>query len=106
MPFTPVKVSPLKVATPAAKVPEVAPAVMAPPAPETMLALAVPVLSPVSTLPPESSTLTTGCWLSAAPEASLALGEVVMTSLEAAPVAMAMLFELALVKLSPVKLNW
>ena len=102
MPASALSARPLKVATP-----ELATAVLlvTDTPPEVIVAVTVEP-SPVTTLPAESSTLTTGCWLSAAPEASLALGEVVMTSLEAAPVAMAMLFELALVKLSPVKLNW
>ena len=48
---------------------------------------AVPELTEVTTLPPESSTLTTGCWARAAPLFSVAEGSVVMTSWVAVPVA-------------------
>ena len=48
------------------KVPEVPPAAMVPPAPE-IVAVAVPELTEVTTLPPESSTLTTGWVPRAAP---------------------------------------
>ena len=40
--------------------PEVPPAAMEPPVPEAIAAVAVPELTEVTTLPPESSTLTTG----------------------------------------------
>ena len=51
--------------------------------------------SEVTTLPPESSTLTTGCWAKAAPLASVADGWVVITNLVAAPVVTVMVFEVA-----------
>ena len=51
--------------------------------------------SVVTTLPPESSTLTTGWVARAAPLASVALGWVVMTSLVADPVDTVMLVEAA-----------
>ncbi len=68
------------------KVPEVPPAAMEPPAPEVIVALAVPELTEVTTLPPESSTLTTGWVPRAAPELAVLEGWVVMTSWVAAPV--------------------
>ena len=55
-------------------------------APE-IVAVAVPELTEVTTLPPESSTLTTGCGARAAPLFSVCQGSVVMTSWVAAPVA-------------------
>ncbi len=55
-------------------------------------------VSVVTTLPPESSTLTTGWVARAAPLASVAEGWVVTTSLVAAPVDMVMVFEAAVVK--------
>ena len=45
----------------------------------------VPVVTDVTTLPPVSSTLTTGCTARATPVASDALGSVVTTSFEGAP---------------------
>ena len=95
MPFTPLRARPEKVATPEAKVPDVPPAAMDPPEPEAIVALAVPELTEVTTLPPESSTLTTGCWAKAAPLASVADGWVVITNLVAAPVVTVMVFEVA-----------
>ena len=67
MPFTPLRARAEKVATPLEKVPEVPPAAMEPPAPEAIDAVAVPELTEVTTLPPESSTLTTGWVARAAP---------------------------------------
>ncbi len=105
VPLTPLRPRPEKVATPLAKVPEVPPAAMEPPAPEAMVALAVPVLTEVTTLLPESSTLTTGWVANAAPLASVAEGWVVMTSLLAAPVETVMPFEAAEVKPPPLKVR-
>ncbi len=79
------------------KVPEVPPAAMEPPAPEAIDALAVPVLTEVTTLPPESSTLTTGWVPRAAPELRWLEGWVVMTSWVAAPVDTVMVFDTAVV---------
>ena len=62
-------------------------------------------LTEVTTLPPESSTLTTGCWARAAPLFSVAEGSVVMTSWVAAPVAIVMFDEAAEVKPPPVKVR-
>ena len=50
------------------------PAAMEPPAPEAIVALAVPELTEVTTLPPESSTLTTGWVARAAPLFAVARG--------------------------------
>ena len=85
-----------KVATPLEKVPEVPPAAMEPPAPEAIDALAVPELTE-TTLPPESSTLTTGWVPRAAPEFAVLEGSVVMTSWVAAPVDTVMVFDTAVV---------
>ena len=79
-------------------------AAMEPP-PLAIDALAVPELTEVTTLPPESSTLTTGWVARAAPLASVLEGWVVMTSLVAAPVDIVMLVEAAEVKPSPVKVR-
>ena len=62
------------------------PTAMEPPAPEAIDALAVPELTEVTTLPPESSTLTTEWVPRAAPEFAVVEGSVVMTSWVAAPV--------------------
>ena len=105
MPFTPLRARPEKVATPEEKVPEVPPAAMEPPAPEWIVALAMPELTEVTTLPPESSTLTTGWVARAAPLASVALGSVEMTSWVADPVDIVMFVEAAVVKVSPVKVR-
>ena len=105
MPFTPLSARPQKVATPDEKVPEVPPAAIEPPAPEAIVALAVPELTEVTTLPPESSTLTTGWVARAAPLFAVAEGSVVMTSWVAAPVDMVMFDEAADVKPSPVKVR-
>ena len=105
MPFTPLRARPEKVATPLEKVPEVPPAAMEPPAPEAIDAPAVPELTEVTTLPPESSTLTTGWVARAAPELAVLEGWVVMTSWVAAPVDIVMLVEAAEVKPSPVKVR-
>ena len=94
MPFTPVRARPEKVATPLEKVPEVPPAAMEPPAPLWIVALAVPELTEVTTLPLESSTLTTGWVARAAPLAAVVLGSVVMTSWVALPKAIVKLLEL------------
>ena len=59
---------------------------------------------PLTTLPPESSTLTTGWALKATPLVELP-GDVVNTSWVAAPVETVMLVEAAEVKLSPVKVR-
>ena len=91
MPFTPLSARPQKVATPDEKVPEVPPAAIEPP-PE-IVAEAVPELTEVTTLPLESSTLTTGCWARAAPLFSVAEGSVVMTSWVAVPALMVKLVE-------------
>ena len=61
--------------------------------------------SVVTTLPPESSTWTTGWMPRAAPELAVVEGSVAMTSLVAAPVEMVMLVEAADVKPSPVKVR-
>ena len=61
--------------------------------------------SVVTTLPPESSTLTTGWVARAAPLASVVLGWVVTTSLVADPVDMVMFVEAADVKPPPVKVR-
>ena len=103
MPFTPLRARPEKVAVPPEKVPEVPPAAMEPPAPEWIVALAVPVLR-LTTLPPESSTLTTG-WVPRAAPASVDEGSVVMTSWVAAPVDMVMFDEATDVKESPLKVR-
>ena len=92
-------------ATPDEKVPEVPPAAMEPPVPEAMDALAVPELTEVTTLPPESSTLTTGWVASAAPRWRGLEGSVPMTSWVAAPVDIVMFDEAAVVKPSPVKVR-
>ena len=68
------------------------PAAMEPPAPEAIDAPAVPELTD-TTLPPESSTLTTGWVARAAPLASVLEGWVVMTSWVAAPVDTVMVFD-------------
>src|ERR1700734_4008724 len=105
MPFTPLRARLEKVAAPDEKVPEVPPAAMEPPAPEAIDALAVPELSEVTTLPPESSTLTTGWVARAAPELAVAEGSVVITSWVAAPVDMVMFDETADEKPPPVKVR-
>ena len=105
MPFVPLRARLEKVATPLEKVPEVPPAAMEPPAPEAIDALAVPELTEVTTLPPESSTWTTGWVARAAPEFAVLEGSVVMTSLVADPVDMVMFVEAADVKPSPVKVR-
>ena len=97
MPFTPLRFRPEKVAAPEEKVPEVPPAAMEPLAPEAMDALAVPVLIEVTTLPPESSTLTTGWVARAAPEFAVLEGWVVMASWVAAPVDTVMVLDTAVV---------
>ena len=61
--------------------------------------------SVVTTLPPESSTWTTGWVARAAPLASVVLGEVAMTSWVAAPVDTVMVLDAAEVKPSPVKVK-
>ena len=61
--------------------------------------------SVVTTLPPESSTLTTGWVARAAPLLAVVLGSVVMTSLVADPVDTVMLVEAAEVKPSPLKVR-
>ena len=73
--------------------------------PEVMVAVTVEP-SPVTTLPPESSTLTTGWVASAAPLLSVVEPGVVMTSWVGAPVAMAMLAEATELTESPVKVSW
>ena len=105
MPLTPLRARPEKVATPLEKVPEVPPAAMEPPLPEWIDALAVTELTEVTTLPPESSTLTTGWVASAAPEFAVDEGSVPMTSWVAAPVEIVMFYEAAVVKPSPVKVR-
>ena len=65
----------------------------------------MPELTEVTTLPPESSTWTTGWVARAAPEFAVLEGWVVMTSWVAAPVETVMLVEAAEVKLSPVKVR-
>ena len=90
MPFTPLRARPEKVATPEEKVPEVPPAAMEPPEPEAMDALALPVLTEVTTLPLESSTLTTGWVPRAAPGFAVLEGSVVMASWVAVPALMVM----------------
>ena len=97
MPFTPLRARPEKVATPLEKVPEVPPTAMEPPAPLWIVALAVPELSEVTTLPPESSTWTTGWVARAAPLASVVLGSVAMTSWVAAPVETVMVLDTVVV---------
>ena len=77
----------MNVATPEAKVPEVPPAAMEPPVPEAIAAVAVPELTEVTTLPPESSTLTTGWVPRARPSSRWSRARCVMTSWVAAPVA-------------------
>ena len=74
MPFTPLRARVEKVAMPLEKMPEVPPAAMEPPVPVAIDALAVPELTEVTTLPPESSTLTTGWVASAAPRVGGARG--------------------------------
>ena len=59
----------------------------------------------VTTLPPESSTWTTGWVARAAPLASVVLGSVAMTSWVAAPVDIVMFVEMAELKPSPVKVR-
>ena len=59
----------------------------------------------VTTLPPESSTWTTGWVARAAPLASVGLGSVVMTSWVADPVDIVMFVEATVVKVSPVKVR-
>ena len=61
--------------------------------------------SVVTTLPPESSTLTTGWVARAAPLASVVEGSVAMTSWVAAPVDTVMFDEATVVKPSPVKVR-
>ena len=61
--------------------------------------------SVVTTLPPESSTLTTGWVARATPLASVVLGSVVMTRWVAAPVETVMVLDTAEVKPSPVKVK-
>ena len=78
------------------------PAVMVPPVPELIVAVMVP--EALTTLPPESSTLTTGWPVRAEPLAAPE-GWVVMTSWVAAPVDMVMFDEAAEVKVSPVKVR-
>ena len=97
VPLTPLRARPEKVATPLVKVPEVPPAAMEPPAPEAMVVLAVLVLTEVTTLPPESSTLTTGWVPRAAPEFAVVEGWVVMASWVAAPADTVMVFDTAVV---------
>ena len=77
-------VSEEKVATPPEMV-FVEPAVMAPPVPLLMVAVMVPEAL-VTTLPPESSTLTTG-WVARAEPLAAPEGWVVTTSWVAAPAA-------------------
>ena len=86
MPLTPLRARFEKVATPLENVPEVPPVAMEPPAPE-IVALAVPEFTE-TTLPPESSTLTTGWVPRAAPEFAVLEGSVVMTSWVADPTLM------------------
>ena len=93
MVFPPLRARPEKVAMPEEKVPEVPPAAMEPPVPEAIVALAVPELTEVTTLPAESSTLTTGWVARAAPLASVLEGSMAMTSWVAAPVASVTLVE-------------
>ena len=93
VPFVPLRVRPEKVATPAEKVPEVPPAAMEPPAPE-IVALAVPEVTDVTTLPAESSTLTTGWVPRTAPEFAVLEGWVLMTNWVAVPKVMVKLPEL------------
>jgi len=97
LPLTPLRARPEKVATPLEKAPEVPPAAMEPPAPE-IVALAVPELTEVTTLPPESSTLTTGWVARAAPELAVLEGWVVMTSWVADPVDTVMVFDTVVVR--------
>ena len=85
--------------------PEVPPAAMEPPEPEAIDALAMPVLTEVTTLPPESSTLTTGWVARAAPEFAVLEGSAVMTSWVAVPVETVMFDEATEVKPSPVKVR-
>ena len=59
--LVPVRVRPEKVATPLLKAPEGLPELMLPPAPVKIAAVAVPEAE-VMMLPPESSTVTAGCW--------------------------------------------
>ena len=60
-------------ATPATKL-ALDPALSAPPAPVAIDAVTAPVVTVVTTLPPESSTLMTGCWAKTTPEAVDVLG--------------------------------
>ena len=76
---------------------------MVPPVPVLIVAVMVPEAL-VTTLPPESSTLTTGWPVRAEPLAAPE-GGVVMTSWVAAPVDMVMFDEAADVKPSPVKVR-
>ena len=101
MPATPVMVSEEKVATPLEMV-AVEPAVMAPPVPVLIVAVMVPEAL-VTTLPPESSTLTTG-WPARAEPFVAPEGWVVTASWVAAPVETVMLVEAA-GKPSPVKVR-
>ena len=83
MPLVPVRVKPEKVATPLVMV-AVDPAVMAPPLPLKIVAVIVPDAL-VTTLPPESATLATGCAARATPLVAVVDGWVVMRICEAAP---------------------
>ena len=101
MPATPVMVRVEKVATPP-EIVAVEPAVMVPPVPELIVAVMVP--EALTTLPPESSTLTTGWPVRAEPLAAPE-GWVLMTNWVAAPVDIAMFDEAADVKPPPVKVR-
>src|SRR6478672_9358983 len=81
-PVPPLKVSPLNVATPDAIV-AVAPESVAPD-PDAMVAVIVP-LAVVTTFPPTSRTVITGCVASAMPVVPVAEGGVLMTSDDGAP---------------------
>ena len=94
VPGVPVNVRPLKVATPATKL-ALAPALNVPPAPIVIAAVAAPEVTLVTTLPPESSTLTTGCWARTTPDAVEVLGSVAMTSFDAVPSVTATLADIA-----------
>ena len=92
-PLSPLRVSPLKVATPAVMV-AVAPAEMV--GAPVEVAVMVPVAL-VTTLPPESSTLATGWTDRAAPLVALEEGWVVMTTWVAAPAETVMVPDTAVV---------
>ena len=105
MPLTPLRARPAKVATPLDEGARGAARGDGAAGARVIVAVAVPELTVVTTLPPESSTLTTGWVPRAAPLSSVDPGSVVMTSWVAAPVDMVMFDEAAEVKPSPVKVR-